>query len=414
MDYIPRYLEDKFARASGFFKAVLLTGQRQTGKTTMLKHLAKGQNRNYVSLDNMADRSLAKNDPAYFLQIHKPPLLIDEVQFAPELFPHIKVICDNSEENGLFWITGSQRFSMMKHIRESMAGRIGIMELHGFSRNELSGATFSGSLVFDYESLKERETKAVPAGPAELFGFIWQGGMPRLVAAAASGELSPEERNAYFRSYTETYLLRDAVELGRIQNSLKFIKFCEACAAEVSHLVNYKNLAEAAEISLPTAKEWFNLLCGLGILFILPAYSNNRLKRLVKTPKFYFYDTGLCSFLAKWPSPETLMTGAASGAYFENMVISEIVKAYSVSTFEPALFYYRDTNQIEFDLLIESGEAIHPLEIKKAALPNDRVVQKFSLLKNAQIPPGPGGIICCCETLSPIDRENYRIPAWIL
>ncbi|MDR2258525.1 MAG: ATP-binding protein [Treponema sp.] len=414
MDYIPRYLEDKFLRISGFFKAVLLTGQRQAGKTTMLKHLAEGQNRKYISLDNMADRNLAKTDPAYFLQIHKPPVLIDEIQFAPELFPPIKVICDSSKKNGLFWLTGSQRYDMMKCIRESLAGRIGLLELHGFSRNELSGARFSGPLLFDYESLKEREARSFPADPAELFNFIWQGGMPRLAAAAVSGGLTPEERNAYFHSYTETYLLRDAVELGGIRDTFKFVKFCEACAAETSHLVNYKNLAEAAEISLPTAKEWFSLLRGLGILFVLPPYSNNRLKRLVKTPKFYFYDTGLCAFLAKWPSPETLMTGAASGAYFENMVVSEIVKSYGVSAFEPALYYYRDTNQRELDLIVESGEAVHPLEIKKAALPNDREVQKFSLLKTAKVLPGPGGIICCCDKVSPIDRNNCRIPAWII
>jgi predicted AAA+ superfamily ATPase len=414
MDYIPRYLEGKFLRLSGFFKAVLLTGQRQTGKTTMLKHLAEGQGRRYVSLDNMADRELAKNDPAYFLQIHKPPVLVDEIQFAPELFPHIKVICDNSKKNGLFWLTGSQRYDMMKLVRESLAGRIGILELHGFSRNEISGVRFSGPLAFGYESLKKREARARPADPAELFTFIWQGGLPRLAAAAASGGLSPEERNAYLHSYTETYLLRDAVELGGIRDSLKFIKFCGACAAELSHLVHYKNLAEAAEISLPTAKEWFSLLQGLGVLFTLQPYSNNRLKRLVKTPKFYFYDTGLCAFLAKWPSPETLMAGAASGAYFENLVISEIVKTFGVSAFEPALYYYRDTNQKELDLIIESGEGIHPLEIKKAALPNDREVHKFSVLKAAKVPLGPGGIICCCDTVSPIDRNNCRIPAWII
>jgi predicted AAA+ superfamily ATPase len=331
MGYIHRYLEQKFLDASDFFKAVLVTGQRQTGKTTMLKHLAEGQNRAYISLDNPAERELAQRDPAYFLQIHKPPLIIDEVQYAPELFPYIKIACDNSEERGLFWLTGSQKYSMMKNIRESLAGRIGISELHCFSRNELLGARFSGPLQFDFESLQKRETEAKPAAVREIFNFIWQGGMPQLIDAA------PANRDTYYQAYTETYLLRDAVALGGIKDTLGFFKFCEACAAETSHLLSYKNLAAATEVSLPTVKEWFNLLSGMGIVFTLPAYSSNALKKLVKSPKFYFHDTGLCAYLARWPRAELLMLGAASGAYFENFVISEIRKAISVSPREPRI-----------------------------------------------------------------------------
>jgi predicted AAA+ superfamily ATPase len=408
MDYIHRYLEEKFLSLSEFFKVVLLTGQRQTGKTTMLKHLAEGRNRGYVSLDNLVDRELAKRDPVYFLQIHKPPLIIDEVQYAPELFPYLKIACDNSEERGLFWLTGSQKYSMMKNVRESLAGRIGISELHCFSRNELSGAVFSAPLQFDFESLKNREAEAKPADVTDLFNFIWQGGMPQLIKA------SPENRDNYYHAYTETYLMRDAIELGGIKDTLRFFKFCEACAAETSHLLNYKNLAEAADISLPTAKEWFNLLFGMGILFTLPAYSSNALKKLVKSPKFYFHDTGLCSYLAKWPNPQVLMNGAASGAYFENFVISEIVKAYAAAPREPGLFYYRDANQVEIDIIIEAADALHPLEIKKAALPNVREVKKFDVLDRAARSRGPGGIICCHDTVNPIDRDNFRIPAWIL
>jgi predicted AAA+ superfamily ATPase len=408
MNYIPRYLERKILDLSGFFKAVLVTGQRQTGKTTMLKHLAEGQNRGYVSLDNPADRELAKNDPSYFLQIHKPPLMIDEVQYAPELFPAIKIACDNSEERGLFWLTGSQRYSMMKNVRESLAGRIGISELHCFSRNEMYGAAFGEPLQFDLESLKNREAQAQSADTKEIFNFIWQGGMPQLINA------SPENRDYYYQAYTETYLMRDAVELGGIKDTLRFFKFCQACAAETSYLLNYKNLAEAAEVSLPTAKEWFNLLYGMGILFTLPAYSNNALKKLVKAPKFYFHDTGLCAYLARWPTAEILMCGAASGAFFENFVISEILKAYSVSSREPGLYYYRDANQIEIDLLVDDSGVLHPLEIKKAALPDVRKLRRFDVLDRAAAQRGMGGFICCHETLSPIDRENCRIPAWIL
>lgn len=408
MNYISRHLEENFLSMSKFFKAVLVTGQRQVGKTTMLKHLAEGQNRTYVSLDDLQVRALAQSDPSLFFQMYKPPIIIDEVQYAPELFAQIKIICDNSEEKGLFWLTGSQQFSMMKNVRESLAGRIGILQLHGFTRNELNGVKFDIPLNFDLQDLIARQKQAKKGDIVDIFKYIWNGSFPQLVGAGSA------ERKTYFSSYVDTYLMRDIAEIGGVTDSIRFRKFLTACAAETSHQLNYKTLAEAAEISQPTAKDWLKLLEGLNIVFLLQPYSNNALKKLIKTPKLYFYDTGLCAFLASWLTPDALMNGAASGAYFENFVISEMIKEYSTTSAMPNIYYYRDANSKEIDIILEQNNTLYPLEIKKSAAPDSREVKKYEILDKASLKRGPGGILCACESVVPIDKDNTYIPAWIL
>ena len=402
MKYVKRTLERKFTNMSEFFKVVLVTGARQVGKTTMLRHL--GQNRTYVSLDNMQSRSLAINDPVLFFQTYKPPIIIDEVQYAPELFSQIKIFCDESTETGLFWLTGSHQFKMMKNVRETLAGRVGILELYSLSKSEKDGIFWDNELDFTLSGLLARQAQTAKNDVHDIFEHIWRGGMPQVLNADF------EQWQEYFNSYVSTYIMRDVAELGGITDTLRFGKFLTACAALVSEQINYKTLADTAEISQPTAKEWLKLLEGMGIVYLLKPYANNALKRLTKTSKLYFCDTGLAAFLSMWPSKETLMNGAPSGHYFENFVVIEMLKNYAYSKQKANLTYYRDSNAKEIDVFVERGNLIHPLEIKKSANPDRREVRKFNILEKTSIEQGCGGIICMCEEVIPIDAVNCFIP----
>lgn len=404
--YIKRHLESKFLRMSTFFKAVLVTGARQVGKTTMLRHLS--ENRTYVSLDDKDTLALAKQDPKLFFMRYKPPILIDEVQKAPELFPYIKILCDESDENGLFWLTGSEQYSMMKNVTESLAGRIGIMTLYPLSMNEINDVYFPSPIGFSMEELLRREQLAKPFDVNSVFTQIWRGGMPQVQNA------DEEQRSVYFSSYIETYLLRDVATVGGITDELRFTKFLTACAANVSQQLNMNNLAMTAQISQPTAKIWLVLLKRLHIVYTLAPYSNNKFKRLSKTPKLYFWDTGLCSYLAKWLSADTLFSGNAAGYYFENFAINELIKELEYNSVNYDISYFRDSNSKEIDLFLEYADKIHPLEIKLSASPNKREIKKYDLLDSNSIPRGNGGIICMSPTVTPIDRDNCCIPINLL
>lgn len=404
MSYISRELERKFLKLNEFFKVILVTGARQVGKTTLLKHLSENTNRTYVSLDNSMARNLAKTDPVLFFQTYKPPVLIDEIQKAPELFEQIKIIVDESDNKGLIWLTSSQQYNMMKKVRETLAGRIGILELYSLSQREKDGILFNDELDFSLTTLQKRQSRIQKNDIIKVFNHIWRGGMPQILNA------DDELRQEYFNSYIDTYLMRDVAETGGITDTIRFRKFLSACAALVSQQVNYSTLAESSDISIPTAKTWLNILQGLNIIYLLQPYSNNELKRLSKTTKLYFTDTGLCAYLSMWLSPETLMHGAASGSYFENYVVMELVKNYSYSKNKVNLAYYRDSNAKEIDMFVEMNNEIHPLEIKKSANPNTREIKKYTILDKTSSQKGYGGIICMCEEPIPIDDVNCFIP----
>jgi len=404
MKYIPRHLERKFTKMSGFFKAVLVTGARQVGKTTMLKHLAQGQKRTYVSLDVKMARELAQTDPMLFFQTYKPPILIDEIQYAPELFPQIKVMCDESEETGLFWLTGSQQYKMMEVARESLAGRVGILPMYSLSQAEKAGVVFENELDFSLPCLQERQSLVAKNDVVAVYEHIWRGGMPQIQYADA------EQRQEYFESYVNTYLMKDIVEFGEVRDTLRFGRFITACAALVGEMVNYRTLADASGISEPTAKDWLMLLEGLGMIYLLRPYANNALKRLVKAPKLYFCDTGLAAHLSMWLTLQTLMNGAASGHFFENYVVMELLKSHSYAPSKANMTYFRNSNAKEIDIFIEKNHVIHPLEIKKSAKPDRREVKKFDVLSKTTVETGTGGIICLCEEPMPMDSLNCFIP----
>lgn len=407
MPYIKRSLEKVVLQVSKEYPVVLISGPRQVGKTTMLKKLMEGTDRNYVTLDDLQERALAKNDPEMFLQLHKPPVLIDEVQYAPELFSMIKLIVDKEHRKGDFWLTGSQIFDLMKGVQESLAGRVAVLSLSSLSQTEIYGGEDS-PFQLDLKHLTERKEGRTRADLQEIFRRIFQGSMPAIV----SNEVS--NNSIFYGSYLSTYIERDVRNLSDAIDSLKFLRFLTAVAARCSQMLNVNEIAKDADINLKQAKDWMGILETLGIIFYLHPFSNNMLKRLVKTPKYYFYDTGLVAYLTKWSSPETLENGAMNGAILENYVVSEIRKSYLNSGKEPFMYYYRDKDAREIDIVLEHDGELNPIEIKKSANPAPEILRSFSVLEKTGLKRGKGAVICMKMELSAFNQENFIVPVWLL
>lgn len=408
MAYIHRSLERKFLKMSSAFKVVMVTGARQVGKSTMLKYLAQDTGRTYVSMDDADIRDLAERDPKLFFQMYKPPILIDEVQKAPALFEQIKIICDESDERGRFWLTGSQSRKLMKQAGDSLAGRICVLKMFSLSAKEIAGRP--DEIISDYsiDALIERSSDIPSNNILDVYTRIWEGGMPDMVG------MDSELRREYWNSYIDSYLMRDAVDDNGIMDTEGFRRFLRACAAFSGQLINYNDLGTAAGVSGVTAKEWTKVLQSMGIIFFLEPFYSNELKRMIKTPKLYFCDTGLCAFLSSWTSRDVLMNGAAGGHFLENYVVAEMIRNVSYGEKEMNLNFYRDTNQKEIDLLVETDGVLHPFEIKRAASPERKAIKVFSLLEKADRSLGNGGIICMAEKPFPIDSKNSLIPVNIL
>ena len=407
MKYIARSLEKVINEVTREYPVVLVTGPRQVGKTTMLQKMMEGTKRNYVSLDDLNERSLAKTDPQLFLELHKPPILIDEVQYAPELFTYIKIYVDSHHEAGDFWLTGSQIFKLMKGVQESLAGRVAVLSMTSLSQAEISGVQ-SSPLHIDLAELKTREESRNELGVREVYERIFKGSMP--------GVISGQNTNIgiFYSSYLSTYIERDVKELSSAIDSLKFLRFITAVAARCSQMLNISEIAQDADINQKQAKDWLHILETLGIIFYLHPYSNNLLKRLVKTPKVYFYDTGLVCYLTKWTSAVVLENGAMNGAILENYVVSEIAKTYLNSGIEPAMYYYRDKDCKEIDIVLEQNGKLNPIEIKKTSNPGTELTKVFSLLDKASVPRGNGAVICMKPFVGAVDRDNYIIPIWVI
>ena len=409
MAYIKRNMEECFLALNEQYPAILLTGPRQVGKTTMMQKLMteEGCGRRYVSLDDLNERALAKADPAMFFQLHQPPVLIDEIQYAPELFTYIKIHVDEVQSAGDFWLTGSQVFKLMDGVQESLAGRVALLHLPPLSQQEIYGHSF-GAFTLRFEELSERQRVSPPASAPEIFHRLFLGGMPALVSKKY------QERDIFYSSYISTYLERDVKNLSGSIDSLKFLNFITAAAARASQMVSYKGLADASDIDQTTAKSWLRILETLGIVFYLQPYANNVLKRLVKTPKLYFCDTGLVCYLTKWSSAETAMNGAMNGALLENYVVSEIQKSYQNVGRELYLYYYRDKDAKEIDLLLEGDGFLQPIEIKKTATPEKKMIRNFSVIEKSPLQRGTGAILCLSEKLGAFDKENLIVPIALL
>ena len=362
MKYITRNLEHVVSQVTKEYPVVLVTGPRQVGKTTMLLKLMDGTNRGYVTLDDWNERNIAKTDPELFLQLHKPPILIDEVQYAPELFTYIKMHVDKTHESGAFWLIGSQVFKLMKGVQESLAGRVAVLSLTSLSQAEICGGAMQ-PFTIDMDALTARKAERTEADTRDIFERIYRGSMPTIVSGANSNS------QIFYSSYLSTYIERDVMELSDTIDSLKFFRFITAVAARCGQMLNTADIARDADINQIQAKSWLGILETLGIIFYLHPYSNNMLKRLVKTPKLYFYDTGLVCYLTKWSNAETLESGAMNGAILENYVVAEIMKTYLNCGKEPYLYYYRDKDAKEIDIVLEHDGVLNPMEIKKTSNP---------------------------------------------
>lgn len=408
MEYIKRDLERKFLHMSAAFKAVMVVGARQVGKSTMLKHLASGQNRTYVTMDDTQLRIFAQTDPKLFLQTYRPPILIDEVQKAPELFEEIKILCDESDERGQFWLTGSQSRKLVKKAGDSLAGRLCILKMYSLSAREKLGLDPEGELDFSLKCLTERKKRFGRNNVVDTFENIWRGGLPDVQ------KKDEEQLSEYFNSYIETYLMRDVVDDYGITDTEGFRKFLRACAAFAGQLVNYNDLGASAGVSGVTAKDWVKVLQSMGIIFLLEPYASNELKRLIKTPKLYFCDTGFCAYLSSWTTRDVLMNGAASGHYYENYVIAELLRHYAYGKNKVNLNFYRDNKMKEIDLIIEENGVLHPVEIKKSSAPDKSAVKSFSVLKSGERTVGSGAVICMSDVVIPLDENNLIVPSNVI
>jgi predicted AAA+ superfamily ATPase len=410
MGYIKRHGEQTVRELAEMFGAVMVSGARQVGKTTLLKEITaadgSGRKIRYISLDKAAEFRAASEDAETFFDYNPPPVFIDEVQYAPNLFPLIKQVVDRRQETGLFYLSGSQQFHLMKNVGESLAGRLGILNLTGLSLREISGSNFSQPFLPEAGYFREREKDVVPLIPEQIWHAIHRGAMPALWAKPGANW------SRFFGAYIRTYIERDVRALSQVGDELKFLTFMTVLAGRTGQLLNISDAAGDTGISNKTAERWLSILKTSNLVYLLQPWHTNAGHRAVKTPKLYFLDTGLAAYLTKWNSPETLRDGAMAGAFFETFVIAEILKSYyNAGELDPLLFFYRDRDKKEIDLLIWQNGILCQVEIKKTALPDKAAIRAFSTLDTIPgIKRGPGGVVCLGDKLFPLKEKNLIIP----
>ena len=419
MDYIKRHIESLALETYHTFKSVLVTGARQTGKFTLLEHLFPDFSK--VTLDDEFIKDQARQNPASFIQMNPPPVFYDEVQYAPELFPQIKISCDNSQENGLFCLSGSQPLHLMKNVSESLSGRVGVLNLMGLSLREILHDDFDTPFLPCMDYIVQRKKSAVQ--PGNIWEIIHRGSYP---------ELQDQKVNwgTFYSSYVNTYLERDVRSLAAVQNLSDFRRFMVAVAARTGQMLNYSNIADEVGRNEKTIKSWMSVLEASGIVFLLEPYASSALKRAIKTPKVYFCDTGLAAWLTRWLTPDALANGAMSGAFFETFIVNEIIKSYANRGIDHrfAVYYYRGRDPLtnrehgtqkkpenEIDLIIEENGMLYPIEIKKS----DRVTadqsaafQVLDLIGNRK--RGMGAIVCSCSQPVQLRENVLAIPYWYI
>ena len=403
--FIHRTLAQTIQKTAESFPVVLVTGPRQVGKTTLLQACApKGMT--YVSLDDPTIRQLAKEEPNLFFQRFRPPVLLDEIQYAPELFTYIKIEVDQSRKPGQFWMTGSQQFHLMHNVSETLAGRVGILKLLGLSVAEQNNQAMNTRPFLPVKTVLQARSKYATVLPVmEIYKRIWTGSFPKIVLD------SKMDRGVFYSSYVQTYLQRDVRDLARVGDESAFMNFIRATAARTGQLLNMADLSRDADIDPKTAKSWLSILQTSGLIYLLEPYHTNLTKRLVKTPKLYFLDTGLCSYLTKWTSPEALEAGAMSGHILETFLFTELLKSYWHAGKEAFFTFYRDKDKKEIDVLIEQDGRLFPVEFKKTARPDKHMATQFSKLGKLKLPRGHGGIVCLTQNWMPITDKVDAIPA---
>ncbi len=406
-NYIHRDMENLVLSLSEEYSCILISGPRQVGKSTMLKHLMK-EDRKVVSLDDLTERQLAMTDPEMFLAMHPTPVIIDEVQYAPELFPYIKMKIDNGAPAGSYWLTGSQAFKLMHLAQESLAGRVALLHLTSISQHELYGSGENRPFTVSIEEINNRIKESTPADINEIYNRIFNGSLPGHI----SGKYT--NRDVFYSSYLQTYIERDISEMIEGVDKVKFLDFIRAAACRAGQQLNVHSIATDVGIADDTASRWLDALEQSDIIFYLKPYSNNLLKRTIKTPKLYFFDTGLVAYLTRYSSGEILANGSINGAILENYIVSEIRKSYLNAGKECYLHYYRDKDTKEIDLIIENDGLLHPIEIKKASNVTPSMVTSFKILTKSTIPTGIGAVICMKENLSALNKDVLIVPTWCI
>lgn len=406
--YLERTLSESVAKASKQFPVVLVTGARQVGKSTLLRHL-ETKEFTKITLDDPLLLELARRDPALLLQRYKAPLLIDEIQYAPELLPLIKIAVDSEQKNGQYWLTGSQQFHLMKGVSESLAGRVGLLSLYGLSQREAAGKASSHiPFIPTQAALDQLSTTATPQDITELFHSIWNGSYPRFLT------LEDGDKDLFYSSYVQTYLQRDVRDLTQVGDEAAFLRFLKASAARTGQLLNYADLAKDIGIAPNTAKSWISILETSGIIYLMPAWHSNVGKQLSKSPKIHFLDTGLCSWLTGWNSPETLERGAFSGHILESWVVGQILRSFAHNGKPAPLYHYRDTKKNEIDILIQDGNTLYPVEIKKTASPSLKDAAPMKSLNSLPMNIGKKTILCSIATPHPLTESLTAFPLSLL
>lgn len=407
MKFIKRHAEKTIERLSSSYPAVLITGARQTGKTTLLKKITDSQNIQYLTFDDPIEEQSAKNDPKSFLEFHPYPFMFDEIQYIPDLFRYLKIQIDQNRQNGMYFLTGSQQFKLMETASESLSGRIGIVQLYPLSAREIREDENSESFIPTKDFILARNSllKQRDSNVKKTWLSIYTGGYPEVV----KGNVLPKD---FYANYLKTYIERDIKKLTQVADEMQFLQFISVIASRTGQLVNYSDISKDCGISEVTAKKWLSLLVSSGLVYLLQPYSANIEKRVVKTAKLYFMDTGLAAYLTRWSNPDVMQSGAMAGAFFETYVISEIIKSFSNNGEEPPIYFYRDKDKYEIDLLIEQNNILYPIEIKKTASPSSDDAKNFFItnrIKNIKI--AQGIIICNCSQVLNVKNKDSSVLA---
>ena len=401
--YIARHIEKTIEKSFAAFPAVLITGPRQVGKSTLL--LNRFKNIPNVTLDNPLQLLSLRQDPVEFFKLHGSPLILDEVQRAPECFSVLKYMIDSDRRAGMYILTGSQKYALMKGVSESLAGRIGIIDMLGLSDREIYEDPFDRPFLPTSDYLLERRPKMAPS-IQNLWERIHRGSMPELY----SNENMDWEQ--YYAAYVDTYIERDVKQLGSVGDTLAFTQFMTALASRTGELLNAASLARDVGVDSKTVKRWLSILQASNIIYLLQPFSLNINKRIFNSPKLYFTDTGLVCYLCRWLTPETLANGAMAGSIYETFIVSEILKSYYNAGKEPDLYFFRNTDGQEVDLLFYRDGKLYPIEIKKTSSPNVKDAKHFGTLSTffPSLEVSEGGIICNAEELLPLGQNLKIIP----
>jgi len=404
--YYPRHIESVAVRIAKRKPVIVLTGARQVGKSTMLKETFGGLH--YATLNSPLVRQSAKENPSLFFEVNRPPVIVDEIQKAAELFEYIKDIVDEDKAKGQFYLSGSQSMKLMRNVSESLAGRAGVVKMLGLSMRELDLLQYREPFLPTAAHLEAMEAQRGGFDYAKITQRVHKGFFPELYET----ESDLKDWNDYCSSYFQTYIEKDIKDVLNIQDESAFIKFVRAAASLSGELLNLKTLGEICGKDSKTVKAWLSVLESGGLIYLLEPYYNNFNKRMIKTPKLYFLDSGLACWLLGWNTPEQLTSGAMWGHIFESFVFAEILKSYyNDGLVKPPLYYYRDKEKNEIDLLIENGDTLYPVEIKTTGDPKKSMVSAFDCLRDIPAKKrGSGAVICLAKERLPLTEDVWIVP----